>query len=452
MEYLDGGGTRAYLVAHRRFGKDLVALHQTCIAGHEARGAYWHCLPSYEQARKSLWLGFTRSGERIMELVFPAPLRKRPKEWLPNGDMLVELKNGSIVQLIGSDMIDSLVGAGPRHVTFSEFALSRPTVWPLIRPMLEENGGSASFLTTPRGRNFAHELWKLAQVNPAWHTESVDIFSSGAFPDPQAEIAKAKLEGMPDALIEQEYLCSWDAANVGSIWGDLLSLLEKQGAMGPFEHERDRCFASFDLGVRDSTCIWIWRVQDGEVQFVDAFEGHGKPLSHYADWLEMRAEQMRYEYVRLYLPHDARARTLQTGVSTVELLNERFRGKVAVTPSLSLADGIQAARWLLQGKVRFHERCAAGVEALKSYAYEYDEDARTFSSKPDHSWASHYADAFRYAAIVVRTTELREKARAASLAPKAEPDIPPLSRAITWDKFWEHEQSLGGTLARRRRI
>jgi phage terminase large subunit len=97
---------------------------------------------------------------------------------------------------------------------------------------------------------------------------------------------------------------------------------------------------------------------------------------------------------------------LQTGVSVLDQCIERWgSSKVAICPSLSLADGIQAMRWLLQQNTRFHPRCGDGVEALRQYHYAYDEDRRTFSGKPEHTWASHAADAFRYIACVVRTSE-----------------------------------------------
>ena len=50
---------------------------------------------------------------------------------------------------------------------------------------------------------------------------------------------------------------------------------------------------------------------------------------------------------------------------------------------------------------RFDEtRCAKGLEALRAYKAEWDEDARTFKRTPDHDWASHGADAWRYLSLV----------------------------------------------------
>jgi phage terminase large subunit len=36
---------------------------------------------------------------------------------------------------------------------------------------------------------------------------------------------------------------------------------------------------------------------------------------------------------------------------------------------------------------------------LRAYKAEWDEDARTFKRTPDHDWASHGADAWRYLSL-----------------------------------------------------
>jgi phage terminase large subunit len=392
MSYMDNGGLRAACVWHRRAGKDLVALHQAAKMAHERKAMYWHCLPTYRQAKKALWDGFTKDGKRILECVFPGFLNpgsasgivKRKNE----SEMLLELKCGSMVQLVGSDTVDNLVGAGPAGVTFSEYSISKPRAWDLVRPMLAENGGWANFIYTPRGNNHGRKLFDTAKANPEWFSELLTIYDTGALP--VSILEDERKAGMPEALVRQEYLCDWTAALVGGVWGDLLEALEKEGCLTDFEHERDGVYTSWDLGISDSTAIWFWRVADNGVDVVDFYESHGKPMSHYLDELEARSRRMGYKYAKHWLPHDARARTLQTGASIVEQVVARLGAdKVGISPELSLADGIQAARWLLQQDTAIHARCGEGIEALKQYHYAYDEDARAFSSRPEHDWSSH---------------------------------------------------------------
>jgi hypothetical protein len=246
------------------------------------------------------------------------------------------------------------------------------------------------------------------------------------------------------------YVDGEDAASVvGSIWGDAIAALGEQPA---FAHGNGEVFTAWDLGRADATAIWWFRSVDRErIEVIDHYENHLQKLAHYFDVIDSKS----YVYAKHWLPHDARAKTLQTGVSVLEQSLQRWPGKVAIVPSLSIQDGLAAARWLLEKKrIRFHPRCEKGLDALRAYRRQWDPESRAYSNTPVHDWSSHTADAFRYLALVVKRSGLlkhvADEARAAAEPKKVE--IPSLAKAITWDRFWEHEQSLSGTLARRKRI
>jgi hypothetical protein len=95
------------------------------------------------------------------------------------------------------------------------------------------------------------------------------------------------------------------------------------------------------------------------------------------------------------VPQDAKVREWGVGRTRVETLRMLGR-KPRVVPAHSLHDGIQASRVTIP-LARFDaSRCARGIDALKSYQAEWDENLRTFKRTPLHDWASHGADAFRY--------------------------------------------------------
>ena len=439
MSFLDNGGKRAFWCVHRRAGKDLTALHQMCKMAHERTGLYWHMLPSYSQARKVVWQGFRNDGKRFISNVFPDAIVAGKNEQA----MRIDLKCGSVIQLVGSDNYDSLVGSNPVGVTFSEFALNKPAAWNYLRPILAANDGWAAFITTPRGHNHAWDLWKIAQKNPAWFAETQNIYQTQALPSSIVEDERAA--GMPEAMIASEYLCDWDAAMVGSIWGDLLGDLEKRGSLQPFDIARDEVYTVWDLGMSDSTAIWFMRVTDQGVEFIDHLEDHGKPLSFYCDELEKKG----YQYVRHWLPHDAKARHLSTGTSVLEQLQNRWgAGMAAIGPKMALLDGIQAARWLLQQEgTRFHpQRCERGLEALRQYHYEYDEEQKVYGSKPEHDWSSHTADAFRYAAVVTKVSGIYKPAK---IVKPAAPIIPSPHYAWNLEQLYALRESSRAGLRRR---
>lgn len=430
MRFFDKGGKRAVSVIHRRGGKDLRAMHQTCKMAHKRRGAYWHIFPFAEQARKAIWEGFTKDGQRIMEQAFPASIRRAPRAFLPNAEMVVELKCGSIWRLMGSDRME-VVGSGPVGVNFSEYALAKPKTWDLVRPMLQENDGWAAFISTPRGNNHFKKLYDMARKDPSWFCELLTLEDTKAY-DPERTFAEERASGMPEELIRQEYLCDFSAASVGSVWGDLIEVMEKRGGLDAFEHSGDGVFTTWDLGVDDSTVIWFWRIHGGGVEFIDHYEANGKGMRHYFEILRSKP----YKYTKHWLPHDARQRSLQTQASIVDQFQAEFGvHAVAMVPGQEKAgfmDGIYAARWLFQQPdTRIHPRCGEGIEALKAYHYEWDEDRKTLGRKPVHDWSSHSADGARGVGVVCKFSEFMTR-------PPPEKAVEPVTpKPLTLESLWK---------------
>jgi len=89
--------------------------------------------------------------------------------------MKIVLRNSSIIQIIGTDNIDSIVGTNPMGCVYSEFSLQEPAAWTLMRPILVENGGWAVFNFTPRGANHAKELYDMAKGNDSWFTQLLTV-------------------------------------------------------------------------------------------------------------------------------------------------------------------------------------------------------------------------------------------------------------------------------------
>ena len=112
-------------------------------------------LPQLNQARKIIWEGRTKDGVAFMDFIPPTLIESKR-----NDDMSIRLKNGSLIQLVGADHFDSLVGTNPVGIVFSEYALMRPSVWDYISPILNENDGWAIFVTTPRSTNHAFDMFK----------------------------------------------------------------------------------------------------------------------------------------------------------------------------------------------------------------------------------------------------------------------------------------------------
>lgn len=154
---------------------------------------------------------------------------------------------------------------------------------------------------------------------------------------------------------------------------------------------------AWDLGIGDSTAIWFFQMVGNEIRVVDFYENSGHGLPHYAEMLAAKG----YEYGDDWVPHDARVRELGTGRTRVETLISLGR-KPRLVPAHNLMDGINAVRETLPHCWFDEKRTDYGLDALRQYRSEFNEDTAVFSDKPLHDWTSHAADAFRYLAMAWR--------------------------------------------------
>lgn len=409
--YLERGGKHAELVWHRRSGKDEVALHRTAVAAFERVAGYWYMLPEYNQARKAIWDAINpHTGRKRMDEAFPKEIRKRVRA----DTMMIEFLNGSTFQVVGSDNPDSLVGSPPAGIVYSEWALSNPDARAYLRPIVRENNGWQVFNTTPRGRNHALRTLTAARADPAAFAQILDATQTGVFT--QEELDKELRDYIADfgedygrAKFEQEYLCSFDAANLGAILGRWMLRAEKTGRMigeGCFDPEGAPIEVSADIGFRDTAAWWFWQPRYdgfGLVRYV------GESGLEAEDWivrLKAICAKHGYKLGKVWLPHDAQTRTFAAKRSPLERFAEAFGwDKVEIVPMTSKADRINAARRIIESCWFDREACAAGIDGLCSWAYEYNDETKAFSREPRHDWASHPGDAFSYGAQMLEPRE-----------------------------------------------
>lgn len=197
----DSGINRLFWVAHRRSGKDKTIFANLPKKMMERVGTYYYFLPTYSQAKKVIWTGSDKSGFKFLDH-FPKEIVKS----INQSDMIIELVNGSILQMVGADNIDRIVGTNPVGVVFSEYSLMKPDVWNFISPILRENGGWAVFIMTPRGINHAYDLMQTVKNDKNWFVQTLTIEDTKALTAEQLE--EARME-MPSDLFKQEYYCTF---------------------------------------------------------------------------------------------------------------------------------------------------------------------------------------------------------------------------------------------------
>ena len=392
---LGGTKNRGVLVWHRRAGKDKTVLNFMIVRAWERVGTYFYFFPTYAQGKKIIWDGIGADGFRFLAHVPPEIISHTNET-----DMQVTLTNGSILQIVGTDKMDSIVGTNPVGCVFSEYALQHRRAWDLTRPILRENGGWAVFVYTPRGKNHGFELYEMARGNPDWFCQLLTVKDTrredGTAIVSDLDIAAERAEGMDEDLLNQEYFCSFSGSVQGNFYGKQLQDAEDQGRITRVPWEPKLPVVTWwDLGFDDSTTIWFVQRHHSEVRLIDYEEHSGEGLAFYAKLLQSKP----YTYSHHVLPHDVEVRELGTGVSRREtLISLRIR-PVVVARKLAVEDGINAVRLLLPRCWFDADACKRGLDALRQYRKEYDEEKGTFKKQPRHDQWSHGADAFRTGAV-----------------------------------------------------
>lgn len=404
-DYLENGGKRAVAVCHRRWGKDEISLHYTACASQERVGNYWHMLPQFNQCRKAIWEAINpRTGKKRIDDVFPEEMRTSTR----NTDMYISFTNGSSWQLVGSDNYNSLVGSPPVGIVFSEYALSDPSCWAYLSPIIEENGGWAAFISTSRGDNHLKAILDMARVRPDWFAqvltaEDTPVFTAMRLKEIQQELVGTLGPEMGEAMFQQEYMCSFQGAVMGSYYGKQMALARSEGRITKVPHETGaEVYTFWDLGIDDSMTIWFMQFVGREIRVIDYYENMGMGLAHYAKVLKDKP----YSYGDHYMPHDANIREMSAGehaLSRVEVAEglgirpivvvQRARNTDAVMNGIEAGRNILGSCWFDEGK------CHQGISGLEGYRAEYDEIKKVMKNTPLHDRCSHPADGFRTFAV-----------------------------------------------------
>lgn len=380
-ELLDGKRF-AVVVAHRRFGKTVAALNhliREAVLNEKETPRYAYIAPTYGQAKRVAW-------DYLVKYTTP----------LGGTNNISELRVdfwGRRIQLYGSDNPDSLRGQYFDGVIIDEVGDQNPKIWTdIVRPALTDRKGWCLFIGTPKGHNHFKELRDRAEKEDGWGLLEFKASETGVVDETELKAAKNE---MGEDKYRQEFECSFDAAVEGSYYGQMLNELEDKKHMQEIPREElSRTFTAWDLGMGDSTSIWVAQLVGTEVRLLDYYENHGVGLDHYVKWIK----DNDYSKAEHILPHDVRVRELGTGKSRLEMLEDAGL-EVKIAPRMGLDDGIQAVRRLLPRCWFNVPQVQNGLNCLRNYRRDYDEKRKIFFERPLHDWSSHGSDSFRYLAL-----------------------------------------------------
>jgi len=385
LRALDSGIKRAVWVCHRRAGKDLTIWNWLIKTLLQKKQTAFYLLPTYSQAKKIIWEGMTKDGVRFMEFI-PKDIIEKKSE----AELSIRFTSGSLLQLVGSDNYDRLVGTNPSICVFSEMALQNPTAWEYMRPILAENDGTAIFISTPRGKNAFWDLLSTGKESEKWFTELLTVDDTGAVS--KEAIEQERASGMSEEMIQQEFYCSFDIGQLGSYYGKLMDAAQKEGRICNVPVDANHLvYTAWDIGYTDATSITFFQRRGNELLIVDHYENVGYSTAHYVDVVKSKG----YDYGLHFSPHDGAAHNT-TGTTFVSVARELALDFTVIPNKKTILEGVELVRGALPRMYFDKTKCEYLVKCLLQYHAEWDDNAKVFRGKPKHDWSSHAADSLRY--------------------------------------------------------
>lgn len=282
----------------------------------------------------------------------------------------------------------------------------------LLRPTLRKEGSEIWFSWNPRFKT--DPVDQFFRKNPPEDAISVMVnwYDNPWFP----EVLRKEMEH-DFATDEDKAEHIWNGAygsSQGAILARWVGKAEREGRVNnevEFDREGAPIEVSADLGFRDTASFWYWQRTLGGFRVL-AYDGDtGLDADEWIPRIRNKIIEIcgGGKLGKIWLPHDARAKTFQSKYTTIERFAKEFGvDKVAIVPQSKKQDQINAARHIIQ-RCEFHrDNCEDGIDGLVAWEYSYNEESGVFSREPLHNWASHPSDAFAYGCQVMQESVAKE--------------------------------------------
>lgn len=295
------------------------------------------------------------------------------------------------------------------------------SAWQILEPTLREESDdwNAELWVTwnPARKSAAVERRYRFSKDPLIKVVEINWRDNPRFPKKLERQRQRDYAERPDT-----YAHIWEGAYgaiEGSILAKLIDLAELQGRVSDdidFDPNGAPIEISCDLGRRDTATWWFWQPRLGGYHIVDYDCGTGLDAEEWCERLNMRLGKYKLSgngdaLGHIWMPHDAKAKTFAAKRTAEQTFAAAFGwDKIRSVRKTSIADRVTAARQLTP-KVAFNRtacdsptegREQSGLDGLRAWRYEWDDDAQVFSSEPLHDWSSHDGDGYSYGCQVMQ--------------------------------------------------
>jgi phage terminase large subunit len=372
-----------------------------------------HVLPLQVTWKKTgLWDKVERAADAI------------PGAKVLKSEFRVSLPNGGVYQCGGMDKPDNWRGGYADELIEDEADDVVAAGLDMVAvPMLLAYAGSRIKIGTPKGNG---RLAKAYNSSPANARFLLPWQATGVYDaDQVAAMKQSPLN--PDGLDEEEFAqemeCSFTSPNAGSYYGKWLDAAIRDERICKVTYDpRLLVYTCWDLGMDDSTAIWwLQRSPGGEWRWLEYYEDSGPDLTDYAKLVLEKP----YVYGKHYLPADIAVREMTYKLGRRHFLLGLGVKPIFTVPACNPADRIAAVRAILPRSFFDAEKCEIGLEKLRAYKRQWNEQMGIWRSEPTHDGASHAADSIGTGVQGSRDPENEAKPKIGPYVPRPAPPPSP---------------------------
>jgi hypothetical protein len=367
------------VIAGRRFGKTHLAIRELCYHAKEPDREVWAVYPTYKQARMVV---FKKLRKKLMDLKWVKKINET--------NLSFELKNGSTISLKGADNYDSLRGVGLDFLVMDEFADIDEEAWTeTLRPTLADKMGKALFIGTPKGMNWAKDLYDMSEQYPdEWASFQYTTEQGGNVSITEIEAARRSLDVR---TFNQEFRATFETFS-----GRIFYAFDRKVNVKPYTDPLPReLHLGVDFNIDPMSAVI--GVKTGNVMhIIDEFKIFGSNTEELVE--EVKTRYPGHTIIAYPDPAGAQRKTSAGGKTDHTIL--RTAGFTVKAPHShnAVRDGINAvnAKLLSSSGVTtlfFDPKCKYAIECLEKHIYKEGTSIPEKGGSPDFS---HMNDALRY--------------------------------------------------------
>ncbi len=291
---------------------------------------------------------------------------------------------------------------GRRVVETTWYGGKAGDLWEVIKPILERDPnrkGELHFFPWHKDPACIQLTGTVDRDLEAYFKDLADRLGKTFTQEQKRWYAAAKLE--QGLFIKREYPSTLEEAMTapveGTIYGDEITRLQAEGAMGPHKIDHSTLVHTFwDVGSPQTTVTWYLQFVGDTIRVIDVdLHTKDRPLEFTTTQRVAHILSKGYALGHHFLPHDASA--LQKGGKSfaTELLEAGLPNIKVVRRTHDIWVGINRLRQLLPRMTFRFPNCERGIEALQNYHTDKRANGTLVGEEPVHDWSSHPADALR---------------------------------------------------------